>query len=231
MDPSIIPALLHRFQTHPMADHATPWVLVDATRPRGMFSSFRASSMTREILNCTRMDGGVWDRLQTVVYTVSTTPYLDAVVGIARDGTVRWLDDDLQDDDFSTFVQHEQLAAWIPDAFEDLVTLLIATKCAYLMLPRLVGTTDDIPPWSRTAQQQSPADYAAEVALRAALAPAITPPRWTQHQDGTLQIDACVWTPILGRLFAITWVLARNGLVRYTGTRLADGVGACTILR
>ena len=232
MDPSFMSALLHRFQAHPMADHPTPSVLVNPARPRGFISSFRASSMTREILNCSRMDGGVWDQLQTAVYRVSTTPYLEAVVGRAPDGTVLWLDDDLQDDDFSTFVRDEQLAAWIPERGEDLVTLLIATKCAYLMQPRLVMSSEDIP--SGTPHRQamlSPEERTEDAARRRAVAPLVHPPRWMHHHDGAVQLDACVWTPIVGRLFAISWVLNATGLISYTGVHLAQEVGAWTIFR
>jgi hypothetical protein len=232
MAPSFIPALLHRFQTHPMAGHPTPWVLVAATRPRGFFSSFRASSMTRTILNCTRMDGGVWDRLQTAVYTVSTTPHMEAVIGITPDGTVLWLDDDLQDEDFSTFVRDEQLGAWIPERIEGLITLLIATKCAYLIEPRLVVSSEDIPYGTPHFQAMlSPEERAEDIVRRTAVAPMVHPPRLTRQRDDALHIEACVWTPIVGRLFAITWILNATGLVSYTGVELAQEIGAWTIMR
>jgi hypothetical protein len=188
--------------------------------------------MTRHIRNCTRMDGGIWDRLQTAVYTVSTDSPLEAVVGIAPDGTVLWLDDEMQDDDFSTFVRDERLAGWMPERVEDLITLLIATKCAYLMLPRLVMSSEDIPYGTPHFQAMlSPEERAEDAARRRAVAPLVHPPRWMHRDDGAFQLDACVWTPIVGRLFAISWGLNATGLISYTGVQLAQQVGAWRIFR
>jgi hypothetical protein len=230
-DPTIL-TMIQMFQAHPSVTQRTAWIAPKSTRPRALFPGHRARTMTRQIRSCTRMDGGVWDQLQTAVYTVSNVPELAAVVGIATDGTALWLDDQMQDEDFSTFVRTEHLAAWIPERVEDLITLLIATKCAYLMLPRLVMSSEDIPYGTPHRQAMlSSEERAEDAARRRAVAPLVHPPRWMHHYDGAFQIDACVWTPIVGRLFAISWVLNATGLISYTGVQLSQQVGAWRIFR
>lgn len=232
MTDPLIPTLIALFQSHSRPGQQTAGAPPPAPRPRSLFPGLRGGTLTNQNLYYRRMQGGIWDDLQTAIYTVSLSMPLQAVVGIQPDGTPLWLDDDTRDDDFSRFVRDEELATWVPDQFDALVSLLIETKCAYLFDPRLVVSSDDIP--SRPARVQAmltPEERAEETARRAAIAPLVHPPRWISRRDGDLQVEAWVWTPFLGRLFAMTWVLAPTGLVSFGGVEHSNQIGAWTVPR
>lgn len=225
----LIPMLMRMFRDYPRPGQQTAG---DGSRPRALFPGLRGGAMTNQSLYCRRMEGGIWDRLQTAIYTVSLSLSLNAVVGIRPDGTPLWLDDDMQDDDFAMFARAEQLAAWIPDQFEALVSVLIETKCAYLCQPRLVISSDDIPAGSAQRQAMlSPEERTEDATRRAMMAPLVHPPRWIRPHHDAFQVDAWVWTPFLGRLFAMTWILDSTGLSRFSGVEHINQIGAWTIMR
>jgi hypothetical protein len=170
------------------------------------------------------------------------------VVAHYDDGTILWLDDHLDDADFSGFVQRERLAEWLPDHLNEILELLLETKFYFLGWPQLIHSVSDIPliPERYTSHLTDPKDdyllssldqQKALESLReadrrlASVADQIRAPESIRLEDGSTRLIFYIWTKILGKVVRLDTYFGVDNSFKYEAAQLTEQVGYFTVPR
>jgi hypothetical protein len=196
-------------------------------RPHGWFEEFRAETFQTPH-NPTLKTGTLWSKLSGIVYKIESSQ-LSVVLALYAD-TILWLDDHSNDTDFNAFVRREQVSKWLPQNIEALLDLLIATKFNFLGRPQLVRSALEIPTFSerQKALMAKSKEALTKLSIQekdlAKIAEQIHPPKFISRDEGTFQLNFCLWTKILGKVIKIHCYFEQDKF-RYEAILLAEQIG------
>ncbi len=162
--------------------------------------------------------GSPWDLLTGKVYEVFNF-YLTVKLVIYSDETILWLDHHTSNSDYEVFMQRENLLSWYPDRKDQLIQLLVETKFNFLGRPRLISSAVDIP------QQKNENEIEESRKRLTRVTKQIFPPTYVQNLDGSVRLQFCIWTLILGKIFAVDCTLGPGSVFSYHGELLTRDVG------
>ena len=166
--------------------------------------------------NVSLKKGLPWDLLTGKVYEVFQM-YVTAILALYSDETILWLDDHSSNSDYEIFMRRENLLSWYPDRKDQLIQLLVETKFNFLGRPRIISSAVDIP------HQENEIEESHEQLMR--VTKQIFPPTYVQNLDGSLRVHFCIWTLILGKIFAVDCMLGPGSAFSYHGELLTRDVG------
>jgi hypothetical protein len=211
-----------RLKTHPAIEQAGQLSgLGDIIRP----SRLKLGVKERKIET---MDCAEYPNLSAILYKVYVDDHMSLSVVMAhyKDGTILWLDDHSNNDDYAAFVRREHLWEYLPDRLDVLVNLLINTKFNYLGSPQLVSSKVDIPPYPDLLSEILRADLLQERDKRMMRASALVEaPLQTSGLDGTAQVQFFVWTRIYGKILRLNCRFGPDTPFEYEGDELLERVG------
>ena len=201
----------------------------------GFEGLFRAQAGDQ--LECTVEGMGIatlsFPELRCDVYVVAALMKGQAILAV-YDNAILWLDHYVNNEDFSSFIKRENLIAWIPDRWEKIIQLFVATKFAFLFRPQLIRSASDIPRYPEdqldglgTQQVQTMREVLQEDEQRIAeITQQITPPTLQIGTDGRIYLTFFVWTKIMGLVFKLECMFGENLSFDYDGERLTvDPIG------
>ena len=166
--------------------------------------------------NVTLKMGLPWDLLTGKVYEVFQM-YVTAILALYSDEIILWLDDHSSNSDYEVFMRRENLLSWYPDRKDQLIQLLVETKFNFLGEPRLISSAVDIP------QKQNGIEESHKQLTR--VTKQIFPPTYVQNLDGSIRLQFCIWTLILGKIFVVDCTLGPGSAFSYHGDLLTRDVG------
>lgn len=135
------------------------------------------------------------------------TPDTLMAVAVYGEDQIWWLDDSRYDDDFVAFARREHLAEWLPTQPEELAAVMLATKFASTLKPRVITSADDI---------------GANVDLD------ISPPQADHSADAKI-LRFWIWTESQGFVFAVRCYFRFDGTFYYELLEKASSVGKFTL--
>lgn len=171
-----------------------------------------------------------YSRLLASVFKVTTVYDLTLIMAIYKDGTILWLDDHSDDEDYKLFISREALLDWLPEKINEYSSLFIETKLNFLGEPRLISSITDIPPkaehvvkeWTESPEGRELSKQYDNSLNK--LIKLIYPPKLTISSDGLFSISLFVWTRIIGFVYHIQIDVTQN-VLRYNGLRIEEGIG------
>jgi hypothetical protein len=158
------------------------------------------------------------------VYSVHVSTLI--TIFAVYDDALLWLDDHTDNADFGFFIRREKLLDWIPDRFSDLITLIAETKLNFWGFPRIISSTSDIPPIAERYRAYLTSDeWEAWEKRLTDVVDQIYSPRFTVKENGTLELNFCIWTNISGNVIDLSCSFDSKQDFAYSGKILARATG------
>lgn len=157
---------------------------------------------------------------------VPSQPY-DAVIAL-NDGEILWLDNHVNDKDFTLFLASEDISSYQP---HELAEFLLQTKFRYLdwgFESKIVGTKDDIPMWRQLTDPEhlrGLQDYYAEKHAKLDNINNIISPPHLVKSEQKITLTFFAWTVVFGTIYKLNCAFGNDGSFDWSGERLLHDVG------
>lgn len=148
------------------------------------------------------------------------------VILAIHDDTVLWLDNHVNNDDYSKYMVTERLFERLPQNASSYAQCIIESKLTYLGEPRIIGNIDELPATESLKSKRTKSDTIQKLE---SIAKYITPPVMIADST-TLLLVFCIWTRIRGNVFKVkcTWDGTK---FNYSGQNLMKEIGDYVMLR